>query len=261
MAKVLEGPGMGLLKKWGMTVPNYIVVSSLDQLEAAASSEEWLKGARLVVKAHEAVGSRMKQGLVKVDLDLEGAKKAAKEMLGRTLDSGMVISEVILSEMVAHEKEYYIAAQATREGSEILLASFGGIEIEENWEKVKKLTLLVGDVPEKADLEKLASDAGFPKDLVPKVADFAAKFFKCFDTEDSQYLEINPLVLRPEDKELVALDAVTLLDADSRFRHPDWDFPFAAEFGRAYTDSEREVMSVDSKIKGSVKFIEIPGGD
>ena len=32
MAKVLEGPGMGLMKKWGITVPNYIVVTSVDEL-------------------------------------------------------------------------------------------------------------------------------------------------------------------------------------------------------------------------------------
>jgi ATP-citrate lyase beta-subunit len=59
----------------------------------------------------------------------------------------------------------------------------------------------------------------------------------------------------------VALDAVTLLDGDAKFRHPDWNFAFAAEFGRAYSKQELEVMAVDSKIKGSVKFIEIPGGD
>jgi ATP-citrate lyase beta-subunit len=59
----------------------------------------------------------------------------------------------------------------------------------------------------------------------------------------------------------VALDAVTLLDGDAKFRHPDWNFQFAAEFGRAYSKDEMEVMAVDSKIKGSVKFIEIPGGD
>ncbi|MBM4125616.1 MAG: ATP citrate lyase, partial [Nitrospira sp.] len=55
--------------------------------------------------------------------------------------------------------------------------------------------------------------------------------------------------------------AVTLLDGDAKFRHQDWNFSFAAEFGRAYTEDEIAVMSVDSKIKGSVKFIQIPGGD
>ena len=85
--------------------------------------------------------------------------------------------------------------------------------------------------------------------------------FTCFDNEDAQYLEVNPVVIRESDGELVALDAVTLLDGDAKFRHPDWNFQFAAEFGRAYSRDEMEVMAVDGKIKGSVKFIEIPGGD
>jgi len=93
------------------------------------------------------------------------------------------------------------------------------------------------------------------------MAVFAGKLFACFDNEDAQYLEVNPVVARQSDGELIALDAVTLLDGDARFRHTDWNFPFAAEFGRAYTKHEMDVMAVDSKIKGSVKFIEIPGGD
>ena len=44
-------------------------------------------------------------------------------------------------------------------------------------------------------------------------------------------------------------------------RHKDWTFPFAAEFGRAYSKNEEEVMAVDAKVKGSVKLIEIPGGN
>src|SRR5205823_13333858 len=119
----------------------------------------------------------------------------------------------------------------------------------------------VGDTPSPGALERLAKEAGFSSELAPKVADFAGKLFACFDNEDAQYLEVNPLVARQSDGELIALDAVTLLDGDAKFRHPDWNFTFAAEFGRPYTRHELEVMAVDSKIKGSVKFIEIPGGD
>lgn len=261
MAKVLEGPGMGLLKKWGMNVPGYGVVSSTEQFEQLVAGHPWLSESRLVVKAHEAVGSRMKLGLVKVDLDLAAAKKAVKEMLGTVVGGGMTISQVIVSEMIPHKEEYYISAKSTREGAELLLAHIGGIEIESNWEKVVKLPIEIGQTPTKDQLTDLSKRAGFGKDLAPVVAEFASKLYQCFDHEDAQYLEINPLVVRSRDHELVALDAVTLLDADSRFRHPDWDFTFAAEFGRPYTDNERAVMEVDSKIKGSVKFIEIPGGD
>ncbi|NOU12055.1 MAG: ATP citrate lyase [Nitrospira sp.] len=260
MAKVLEGPGMGLMKKWGIHVPQYAVVTSADELSKLGHVNEWMKQSKLVAKAHEALGSRFKLGLVKVGLDLTGAVAATKEMIGRQVGS-ITVSQVIVSEMIAHKEEYYCAVKSTREGSEILVANCGGIEVESNWDRVKRLCLDVGQAPSHEALEKLAKEAGFTGSLAKKMADFAGKMFSCFDNEDAQYLEVNPVVIRESDGELVALDAVTLLDGDAKFRHPDWNFQFAAEFGRSYSKDEMEVMAVDSKIKGSVKFIEIPGGD
>jgi ATP-citrate lyase beta-subunit len=260
MAKVLEGPGMGLMKKWGIAVPHYAVVSSTEELKALADGSNWLSTTKLVVKAHEALGSRFKLGLVKVDLDLRAAQAAAKEMLGRQVGS-ITVSQVIVSEMVPHKEEYYAAVKSTRDGAEVLVANCGGIEVESNWDRVKKLPVEVGSTPSSEDLHKLAKEAGFSGTTAEKVAGFAGKLFACFDKEDAQYLEVNPVVVRESDGELIALDAVTLLDADAKFRHPDWNFSYAAEFGRAYTKNELDVMAVDSKIKGSVKFIEIPGGD
>jgi ATP-citrate lyase beta-subunit len=260
MAKVLEGPGMGLMKKWGITVPHYVVVTSVDELTKLGHANEWLKKSKLVVKAHEALGSRFKLGLVKVDLDLKEAEAAAKEMIGRQVGS-ITVSQVIVSEMIPHKEEYYCAVKSTREGTDILVANCGGIEVESNWDRVKRLAVEVGQQPSADAIERLAKDAGFTGQLAKKMADFTGKMFTCFDSEDAQYLEVNPVVLREHDSELIALDAVTLLDGDAKFRHPDWNFAFAAEFGRAYSKHEMEVMAVDSKIKGSVKFIEIPGGD
>lgn len=260
MAKVLEGPGMGLLSKWGMTVPHYVVITAADQLDRLAQANPWLRESKLVVKAHEAIGSRMKLGLVKVGLDLDAARKSAAEMLGRDLN-GMIISQVIISEMIQHKEEFYLAVKSVREGAELLLASVGGIEVESNWDKVKRIAIPLGTDPSRDQLTKLAKEAGFKGDLAGKVADFALKLYQCYDQEDGTYIEINPLVTREADGELVALDAVTMVDADARFRHPDWNFTFASEFGRPYTNDERAIMEIDSRIKGSVKFIEIPGGD
>jgi ATP-citrate lyase beta-subunit len=237
-----------------------VVVTSADELAKLGEANEWMKKSKLVAKAHEALGSRFKLGLVKVGLDLKGAVAAAKEMLGRQVGS-ITVTQVIVSEMVPHKDEYYVAVKSTREGSEVLVANCGGIEVESNWDRVKKLGVEIGGKPSEAALEKLAKDAGFSGGLVKTVAEFAGKMFTCFDSEDAQYLEVNPVVVREGDGELIALDAVTLLDGDAKFRHPDWNFAFAAEFGRAYTKDELDVMAVDSKIKGSVKFIQIPGGN
>lgn len=258
MAKVLEGPGMDLLAKWGMRVPNHVVVTSIEQLYHLASANAWLNEKRLVAKAHEAIGSRFKLGLVKVDLDLKGAEKAVREILGRKIGT-MTISQVIISEMIHHEVEYYLAVKSTREGSDVLMANFGGIEVESRWEDIKRLSVEIGKTPSVEELEGLARQAGFTADMAGRVAQFARKLFECYEREDGQYLEINPLSVT-EDEELIALDMVTMLDADARFRHPDWNFTFASEFGRPYTEEEREIMEIDSRIKGSVKFIEIPGG-
>src|SRR5947199_9872334 len=122
MAKVVEGPGMGLMKKWRISVPQYVVVSSVDELKKLADGNNWLSKATLVVKAHEALGSRFKLGLVKVDLDLRGAQAAAKEMLGRQVGS-ITVSQVIVSERMPHKEEYYAAVNSLREGAEIVLAS------------------------------------------------------------------------------------------------------------------------------------------
>src|SRR3972149_2311997 len=240
MAKVLEGPGMDLLEKWGMKVPNHVVVTSLEQLDHLAKANKWMHDGRLVAKAHEAIGSRMKLGLVKVDLDLKGAIAATKEILGHKVGT-MIISQVIISEMVPHAVEYYLAIKSTREGADILMADFGGIEVESRWSEIKRTSAEVGDMPGKA-------------------AQFAKKLFDCYEQEDGQYLEINPLSVTT-DGELIALDMVTMLDADARFRHPDWNFTFASEFGRPYTEDETAIMEIDSRIKGSVKFIEIPVGN
>ena len=259
MAKVLEGPGMGLLQKWGLKTPHYVVVGSAEEFDQLSQANDWLKTGKLVVKAHEALGSRFKLGLVKVGLDVKGAREAVKAMLGRTVET-LTIREVIVSEAVEHKEEYYVAVKSTRDGAEIMAAKCGGIEVESNWDRVKQLSVDVGESPTDAALQGLAKDAGFSGALAGNVADFSKKLFLCFENEDAQYLEINPVVQNAAG-ELVALDAVTLLDGDAKFRHPDWTFPFAAEFGRAYTKNEEEVMAVDSKVKGSVKFIEIPGGD
>src|ERR1700756_1684234 len=108
MAKVLEGPGMGLMKKWGIAVPHHVVVTSVEELKKLGEANDWLKKSKLVVKAHEALGSRFKLGLVKVDLDLAGAHAAAKDMLGRQVGS-ITVSQVIVSEMIPHKDEYYTA--------------------------------------------------------------------------------------------------------------------------------------------------------
>jgi ATP-citrate lyase beta-subunit len=257
MGKVLEGPGMEIFNKWGIHTPHHVVISDPDQIDSLVESNRWMQESKMVVKAHEALGSRMKLGLVKINLDIDGVKAATKEIIGRDVN-GMVISQVIISEMIPHEEEYYLCVTSTREGAEILCAKFGGIEVEENWEKVRRTFVEVGEKPTDDQIEKMLDEAGFAGELKEKMTKFSNRLFDAFDQEDGTYMEINPLILSPNTGKLCALDAVVMLDNDARYRHPDWHFTFASEFGREYTTPEKEIMDIDSRVKGSVKLIEIP---
>ncbi|HJM83038.1 MAG TPA: ATP citrate lyase citrate-binding domain-containing protein [Nitrospinota bacterium] len=259
MAKVLEGPGMYLFNKWGIYTPRHVVVSTTDQIESLVQSNQWMRECKMVVKAHEAIGSRFKLGLVKIDLDINQAIETVEGFLGREID-GVVISQVIIAEMMPHQEEYYLAITSTRDGAEILMAKFGGIDVEANWDKVSKTFVRIGDKPNDEQLVKCSEEAGFEDKLIEKMRKFSHRLFECYSNEDGLYMEINPLIVNPQDGKLCALDAVVLLDGDARFRHSDWNFSFAPEFGRSYTQAEEQIMEIDSRVKGSVKLIEIPGG-
>ncbi|MCS6988617.1 MAG: acetate--CoA ligase family protein [Chloroherpetonaceae bacterium] len=260
MAKILESPAMKLLEKWGIPVPAHLVVSDAEQLASLAHANKWLATSKLVVKAHEAIGGRFKLGLVKLNLDLDGAKRAAKEMLGRHVQ-GLRVSQVVVAEMLEHDEEYYLSINSTRDGAEILLSKHGGIDVEAHWDKVRRMAVMIDDLPEKRRLIELAESAGFEGEIAERVAKIAERLFLCYDNEDAISIEINPLVIRKTDMRFAALDAVMQVDMNAKFRHPDWNFTPVSEFGRPYTPDELAIMDIDSRIKGSVKFIQVEGGD
>jgi len=260
MAKILEGPAMKLFNKWGIPVPNYVVIMDPKRLAQLGEANKWLRESKLVVKAHEAIGGRFKLGLVKIDLNLEEAYEAAKEMLGRQIGTAE-IRQVIVAEMLEHDAEYYVSIAGNRDGAELLLSNKGGIDIEDNWDTVKRLQIPLDVTPTIEDLTKIASSAGFEGEVAERVAKIASRLILCFDNEDAQSIEINPLVIRNSDMRFAALDAVMNVDWDARFRHADWDFKPVSEIGRPFTEAEQQIMEIDARIKGSVKFVEVPGGE
>ena len=260
MAKILEGSAMKFFDKWGIPVPNYVVVMDPDRLAQLGEANKWLRESKLVVKAHEAIGGRYKLGLVKLGLNLEEAVAAAREMIGKKVGSAE-IRQVIVAEMLDHDEEYYMSMAGNKNGAELLVSKKGGVDIEDNWDTVKRIQIPVDEAPSIEDLTALAKEAGFEGEIAERVGKIASRLVLCFDNEDAQSIEINPLVIRKSDMRFAALDAVMNVDWDARFRHPDWDFKPVSEIGRPYTEAEQQMMELDSRIKGSVKFVEVPGGE
>ncbi|ANT64895.1 MULTISPECIES: ATP citrate lyase citrate-binding domain-containing protein [Prosthecochloris] len=261
MAKILEGSAMKFFNKWGIPVPNYVVVMDPNRLAQLGEANKWLRESKLVVKAHEAIGGRFKLGLVKIGLNLEEAVEAAREMIGKKVGTAE-IRQVIVAEMLDHDAEYYISMAGNPDGAELLLSAKGGVDIEDNWDTVKRIPIGIDETPSIEELTKLAKSAGFDdNEIAERVAKIASRLILCYDNEDAQSIEINPLVIRKSDMRFAALDAVMNVDWDARFRHADWDFKPVSEIGRPFTEAEQQIMEIDSRIKGSVKFVEVPGGE
>ena len=261
MAKILEGSAMKFFNKWGIPVPNYVVVMDPNRLAQLGEANKWLRESKLVVKAHEAIGGRFKLGLVKLGLNLEEAVEASREMIGRKIGTAE-IRQVIVAEMLDHDEEYYVSMAGNPDGAELLLSSKGGVDIEDNWDTVQRLHIPIDETPSLEALTELATKAGFgDQEIAERVAKIASRLILCYDNEDAQSIEINPLVIRKSDMRFAALDAVMNVDWDARFRHPDWDFKPVSEIGRPFTEAEQQIMDIDSRIKGSVKFVEVPGGE
>jgi ATP-citrate lyase beta-subunit len=260
MAKILEGPAMKLFNKWGIPVPNYVVIMDPDRLAQLGEANKWLRESKLVVKAHEAIGGRFKLGLVKIGLNLDEAIAASREMIGAKIGTSEV-RQVIVAEQLEHDEEYYVSIIGNKDGAELLLSRKGGVNIEDNWNTVRRMQIPLDENPSIERLTELAVEAGFEGEIAERVGKISSRLVLCFDNEDAQSIEINPLVIRKSDMRFAALDAVMNVDWDARFRHADWDFKPVSEIGRPFTEAEQQIMDIDSRIKGSVKFVEVPGGE
>ena len=70
-----------------------------------------------------------------------------------------------------------------------------------------------------AKAAEIAVAAGFPDELVDKVAPVFVKLYDVYKGEDATLVEVNPLVLT-EEGDIVALDGKVTLDENADFRHP-----------------------------------------
>ncbi|PKI42665.1 hypothetical protein CRG98_036947 [Punica granatum] len=109
--------------------------------------EPWLSSEKLVVKPDMLFGKRGKSGLVALNLDLAQVAVFVKERLGNEVEMGGCkgpITTFIVEPFVPHKEEFYLNVVSERLGSSISFSECGGIEIEENWDKVKTIFIPTG---------------------------------------------------------------------------------------------------------------------
>ncbi|BCD61894.1 ATP-citrate lyase beta-subunit [Nitratiruptor sp. YY08-26] len=248
-----------------------VLVTSGEELKKKAEEQgyEWLKNKPLVAKPDMLFGKRGKNNLVlfKVnkpgDVTLEDAAKWIDEKRNQetTLLSGQkgVLTHFIVEPFTPHteDEEYYIAATTLDENYDVLyMSAHGGMEVEENWDKVVEVKIPINASDE--EIEKIIKEnipADIPEDKKETYANFAVNFYKFFRDLNFAYLEINPVVIVGDNVYL--LDLVARLDDTAGFLMRDkWgDIEFPTPFGMPEkSPEEKAIAEADAKSGASLKL-------
>ena len=118
--------------------------SDWDQLK---TENGWLQSGRLVVKPDQLIGKRGKHGLILLDADFKTVKKWVLERMNKPVTIGQVtgvLRQFIIEPFLPQKVEYYLAIKSDRAADTIYFSPSGGVDIEENWEKVVSIPVPVG---------------------------------------------------------------------------------------------------------------------
>ncbi|XP_042405600.1 ATP-citrate synthase alpha chain protein 2-like isoform X1 [Zingiber officinale] len=230
-------------------------VTELTDLDELANREAWLSSQKLVVKPDMLFGKRGKSGLVALNLDLSQATQFVNERLGKEVEMGgckAPITTFIIEPFVLHDQEYYLSIVSERLDCTISFSECGGIEIEEDWDKVKTVYLPT----EKAMTDEACAPlvASLPLEIRGIIGDFITGVFAVFQDLDFSFIEMNPFTL--VNGEPYPLDMRGELDDTAAFKNfKKWgniDFPLP--FGRVLSSTETFVHELDEKTSASLKF-------
>jgi succinyl-CoA synthetase beta subunit len=216
---LFEYQARDLFESYGVPVLAGITADTPEEAQAAAVK----LGGTVVIKAQVKVGGRGKAGGVKVVHSPEEAYTAAEAILGLDI-KGHVVKRVMVAAGARIAQEFYFSVLLDRSNRSFLsMASVeGGMEIEilavEKPEALARIEIdPLGGIDE-AKATEIAKAAGFPEELLPKIAPVITRLWSVFKDEDATLVEVNPLVLT-ENGEIIALDGKVTLDENAGFRH------------------------------------------
>ncbi len=227
--KIHEYQGKEIFRKYGVPVPNGILVHTPEEAEKAARE---LGTKVVVVKAQIHAGGRGLGGGVKLAKSPEEAKELASKILGMMLKThqtgpeGQKVRKLYIEQGLDIGRELYLGVTLDRATSLItfMASAEGGVEIEEVAAKhpEKIFREAVDPAVGFSDFQgrKLAYALGLEGPTVNKFVGFAKALYQAFVDTDASLAEINPLVIL-KDGGVVALDSKMDFDENALYRHKD----------------------------------------
>jgi succinyl-CoA synthetase beta subunit len=220
---LFEYQGKQLFARYGIPVSDGEVAETVDDAVAIADRV----GYPVVVKAQVQVGGRGKAGGVKLATNTDEARTHAGNILGLDI-KGHVVKRIWVEHASDIAEEYYASFTLDRAAKKYLgmLSAQGGVEIEtvaeENPEALARVEVDPVDGLSEAACRAWVESAKLNPKATDGAVDILLRLYKVFVDGDADLVEINPLILTPDNR-VHALDAKVSLDDNARFRHPEWD--------------------------------------
>ncbi len=227
--------------------------SDWDHLKA---ENDWLEKEKLVVKPDQLIGKRGKHGLILLAADFEDAKKWIEERMYKSATVGKVtgvLNHFIIEPFLPQKVEYYLAIKSARTGETIFFSPSGGVDIEENWEKVVSIPVPVG-----TPIDEVALAGNLSANLSRVEKDFFTTFikgiFRLYSDLCFTFLEFNPLAV--SGNKVVPLDVKARLDDTASFEcSKKWcGVFFPPPFGREPSKEEVYIKELDEGTGASLKL-------
>jgi succinyl-CoA synthetase beta subunit len=233
--KIHEYQAKGVLKNFGVPVPNGSAASTADEAQQIAAK---LGTRKVVVKSQIHAGGRGKGRFQGTDLggvvvtDTAKAGEVAGKMLSKVLvtkqtgPEGKQVRRVLIEEGISIVAEYYVALLLDRAAqAPVFIASAeGGTEIEEvaaeRPEAIHKLTVSPITGYQAWMGRRLGFALGLKPELVNPFAKMCGALYAAFIGTDASMIEINPMI-QTADGRILALDAKVSFDDNGLYRHPD----------------------------------------
>ncbi|XP_020572507.1 ATP-citrate synthase alpha chain protein 2 isoform X2 [Phalaenopsis equestris] len=223
-------------------------ITESTEINELVEREPWLLSEKLVVKPDMLFGKRGKSGLVGLNLDLNQVASFVKDRLGKEVEIGGCkgpVTTFIVEPFVPHSQEFYLSIVSDRLGCNISFSECGGIEIEENWDKVRTVFIPCETSLTSDNCASLI--ATLPLELKGKIEEFIKAVFILFLDLDFTFLEMNPFTLANGNP--YPLDMRGELDDTAAFKNfKKWgDIEFPMPFGRVMSATETFIHGLDEK--------------
>ncbi len=233
---LFEYQGKDFFAQYGMPVSPGEAVRTVDEAVAAAER----LGTPVMVKAQVHTGGRGKAGGVKFAASIDDVRTHAGNILGLDI-RGHVVEILLIEKASAIAEEYYASFTLDRSRKQHLgmLSAEGGVEIEtvaaENPEAISRIWIDPVEGLDARRCREWVEAAELNPVALEGAVDVLTKLYTAYTDGDADLVEINPLILTP-DNAVHVLDAKVTLDANASYRHEGWD-DYAAT--QSYDERER----------------------